>query len=207
MSASFQRLGPLGKVSKTSGGGRPRSEDCYGKFEMEDIEAIDSVPGTARAKALALDLWWTALGHQPRVRIPARIDLSPSCRAELTRRADALSAGGMASDLAWADAMVKAMPSRRFSDPGWLMRNRRYTEAAVENFHNDLETGAICSPATAPNGSATRSESSSAKGDGRRPLATSSPHPFDNVLRRGIGAVGQTARGPAPGTTHANMCS
>jgi hypothetical protein len=107
---------------------------------MEDIEAIDSVPGTARAKALALDLWWTALGHQPRVRIPARIDLSPSCRAELTRRADALSAGGMASDLAWADAMVKAMPSRRFSDPGWLMRNRRYTEAAVENFHNDLET-------------------------------------------------------------------
>jgi hypothetical protein len=46
----------------------------------------------------------------------------------------------MASDLAWADAMVKAMPSRRFSDPGWLMRNRRYTEAAVENFHNDLET-------------------------------------------------------------------
>ena len=140
MSASVQRLGPLGKVSKTSGGGRPRSEDGYGKFEMEDIEAIDSVPGTQRAKALALDLWWTALGHRPRVRIPAHVDLSPSRRAELTRRADALSAGGMASDLAWADAMVKAMPSRGFSDVGWLKRNRRYKEAAVEEFHNDLET-------------------------------------------------------------------
>jgi hypothetical protein len=64
MSASVQRLGSPRKVSKTSSGGRPRSEDRYGKFEMEDIEAIDSVPGTQRAKALALDLWWAALGHE-----------------------------------------------------------------------------------------------------------------------------------------------
>ena len=94
MSASVQRLGPLEEVSKTSRGGRPLIQDRYGKFEMEDIEAIDSVPGTQRAKALALDLWWTALGHHSRVRIPTHIDLPPSCRAELTRRADALSAGG-----------------------------------------------------------------------------------------------------------------
>jgi len=45
----------------------------------------------------------------------------------------------MASDLERAEAILRAIPAKRSGDPGWLRRNRRAEEAAVEEFHLDLQ--------------------------------------------------------------------